>query len=139
MENTINNQSLVKEQYKNPDNLNARINIYRFNTNKIDWNRWFFEKMDIPEHSNILELGCGNVLLWKSNEESINETLNITLSDFSEGMLQSANQNINNENIKLSIYRTYPMKMKVLILSYQDICCTMFLISIKHFLKLKEC
>ena len=103
MENTINNQSLVKEQYKNPDNLNARINIYRFNTNKIDWNRWFFEKMDIPEHSNILELGCGNGLLWKSNEESINETLNITLSDFSEGMLQSANQNINNENMKYQI------------------------------------
>ena len=103
MVTTIDNENFVKEQYGNADNLNARINLHRFNTNKIDWNRWFFEKMNIPKHSNILELGCGNGLLWKNNEESINETLSITLSDFSEGMLLCAKQNINNENIKYEI------------------------------------
>ena len=59
--------------------------------------------MNIPEYSNVLELGCGNGLLWMNNEESINETLSITLSDFSEGMLQSARQNINNKNIKYQV------------------------------------
>ncbi len=103
MENKIDNQSFVKDQYKNADNLNARINLHRYNTNKIDWNIWFFEKMNIPEYSNVLELGCGIGLLWMNNEESINETLNITLSDFSEGMLQSAKQNINNKNIKYQV------------------------------------
>lgn len=103
MENKFDNKSFVKEQYKNADNLNARINLHRFNTNKIDWNVWFFEKMNIPEYSNVLELGCGNGLLWMNNQESINETLSITLSDFSEGMLQSAKQNINNKNIKYQV------------------------------------
>lgn len=99
----IDNQGLVKEQYKNADNLNARINLHSFNTNKTDWNIWFFKKMNIPENSNILELGCGNGLLWKKNEKSLKETWDITLSDFSEGMLQSAQKNINNKNIKYQV------------------------------------
>lgn len=103
MENKIDNQSLVKEQYQNADNLNARINLHSFNINKIDWNTWFFKKMNIPEYSNVLELGCGNGLLWKKNEQSIKDTWNITLSDFSEGMLQSAKQNINNKNIRYQV------------------------------------
>ncbi|GLC31773.1 class I SAM-dependent methyltransferase [Clostridium omnivorum] len=103
MGNQIDNHDFVKEQYKNDDNLNARINLHSFNINKIDWNTWFFEKMNIPENSSILELGCGNGLLWKKNEQAIKETLNITLSDFSEGMLQSAKQNLKNEKIKYQV------------------------------------
>jgi len=103
MGNTINNEALVKDQYKNSDNLNARLNFHSFNINKTDWNQWFFEKMNMPDHGNVLELGCGNGLLWKKNEKSIKKTLNITLSDFSEGMLESAKKNINNENIKYEV------------------------------------
>lgn len=103
MGNKIDNQSFVKEQYQNADNLNARINLHSYNINKIDWDIWFFEKMNIPDYSNVLELGCGNGLLWEKNEKSINETLNITLSDFSEGMLQSAKQNIKNKKIKYQV------------------------------------
>lgn len=103
MENKLDNQSMVREQYKNSNNLNARINLHSFNTNKIDWNIWFFGKMDIPENSKILELGCGNGVLWQKNKQAIKENWDILLSDFSEGMLQSAKQNINNENIKYEI------------------------------------
>lgn len=103
MENKIDNQSFVKEQYKNADNLNARINLHSFNTNKLDWDVWFFEKMDIPENSRILELGCGNGVLWQKNKQAVKENWDITLSDFSEGMIQSATQNINIEKIKYKI------------------------------------
>lgn len=103
MVDKIDSPSFVNEQYKNDNNLNSRINLHAFNTNKIEWNDWFFERMDIPEYSKILELGCGNGLLWLKNIEAINETLSITLSDFSEGMLKSANENLNNPNIKYEI------------------------------------
>lgn len=55
MGSKIDNHDFVKEQYKNSDNLNARINLHSFNINKVDWNIWFFEKMNIPEYSNVLE------------------------------------------------------------------------------------
>lgn len=103
MENKIDNQNRVKEQYKNADNLNARINLQSYNTNKEDWNEWFFRKMDIPEYSKVLELGCGNGLLWNKNKDSINTTWDISLSDFSEGMLECAKQNLNNKKIKYQV------------------------------------
>lgn len=98
-----NNEYFVKEQYKNSDNLNARINLHTFNINKTDWNVWFFNNMNIPENAKILELGCGNGLLWKKNENMIKENWNMVLSDLSQGMLQSAKQNLNFKNIKYQI------------------------------------
>lgn len=103
MENKIDNTDLVKEQYKNSSNLDARINLHSFNINKIDWHVWCFEKMNMPEGSKVLELGCGNGLLWTKNKEAIKQSLDITLSDLSEGMLQGAKKNINNPNIKYQI------------------------------------
>lgn len=103
MQNKFDIQSRVKEQYKNSSNLSARLNLHSFNTNKLDWHVWFFEKMDIPENSKILELGCGNGVLWQVNKQAVKENWDITLSDFSEGMLQDSKQNISIEKIKYEI------------------------------------
>lgn len=103
MNNNFFDPSRVEEQYKNSDNLDARIRLHTFNTNKTDWSIWFFEKMDIPENGRILELGCGNGMLWQKNAQSIKENWDITLSDFSEGMLGSAKQNISSDKFKYEI------------------------------------
>lgn len=103
MQNKFDIQSRVKEQYKNSCNLSARLNLHSFNTNKLDWHVWFFEKMDIPENSKILELGCGNGVLWQVNKQAVKENWDITLSDFSEGMLQDSKQNISIDKIKYEI------------------------------------
>jgi len=59
--------------------------------------------MDIPKNGRILELGCGNGILWRTNAQSINENWDITLSDFSEGMLESAKQNNHSDKFKYEL------------------------------------
>lgn len=103
MSKDLGDQGKVREQYKNQDNLLARQSLHTFNRNKQDWNNWFFEKMDIPEHGRILELGCGNGFLWKKNAGAIRPSWDITLSDFSEGMLQAARESLGDSHFKYEI------------------------------------
>ncbi len=84
-------QYLLHEQYKDASNLNARIQLHaRFSTNKYGWHKWLFDQFQIAPGSRVLELGCGPGLLWASNSERIPADWQITLSDFSPGMLQEA-------------------------------------------------
>ena len=86
---------LLTHQYHNASNLNARIYLNdRFSTNPQHWQRWVFDQFHIAPHSRILELGCGSAALWLQNRERIPENWHITLSDFSQGMLQEAQQNL---------------------------------------------
>ncbi|WP_249315527.1 class I SAM-dependent methyltransferase [Bacillus sp. FJAT-49711] len=86
---------LLKNQYKNSSNLHARISLHElFSTNKKDWHIWLMEQYDIPDNSRILELGCGNGVFWGKNKSRVSNSWRITLSDFSEGMLEDAEKNI---------------------------------------------
>ncbi|HEX6122547.1 MAG TPA: class I SAM-dependent methyltransferase, partial [Ktedonobacterales bacterium] len=78
------------EQYRDASKLNARINIYRFSTNPVAWHRWVFEQFRLPAAGRILELGCGPATLWAENLERIPRGWDITLADFSPGMLEAA-------------------------------------------------
>jgi SAM-dependent methyltransferase len=86
---------LLNEQYKDASNLNARIALHeRFSTNPYDWHRWVFEQFHIPAHAKILELGCGPGKLWLNNAERIPDGWQVTLTDFSQGMLQENQRNL---------------------------------------------
>ncbi|APQ95583.1 MerR family transcriptional regulator [Clostridium botulinum] len=95
-----------------------------FSTNKEGWMPWFFKELkhelsrissncqnyneninneNISELSNldlkrsnikILELGCGDASLWNKNFNNIPLNWEITLTDFSEGMLKDAKKNL---------------------------------------------
>ncbi|TYS70485.1 class I SAM-dependent methyltransferase [Sutcliffiella horikoshii] len=81
----------IEEQYKNSSNLNTRIDIHHlYSTNKEDWYIWLFDQYDISPNSNILEIGCGDGTFWYKNSDRIPRGWNITLSDFSLGMIESA-------------------------------------------------
>ncbi len=90
MENFKNNKQPIKEQYKDDKNLNSRLNLHKYSINKIDWNEWCFNQMDFQSKARILELGCGPGGLWERNKYKLNQDWNITLSDFSKGMLECA-------------------------------------------------
>ncbi|MBO0795835.1 MAG: class I SAM-dependent methyltransferase, partial [Ktedonobacteraceae bacterium] len=86
---------LLQEQYKNASNLNARVELHRrFSTSKAHWQHWVFEQFATAANSRILELGCGPAHLWRDNIERIPAGWDITLSDFSAGMLAEAQRNL---------------------------------------------
>jgi ubiquinone/menaquinone biosynthesis C-methylase UbiE len=92
----INDQSYLRgEQYKDSSNLDARIRLHvAFSTNKYGWFRWVFDQYEIPSPAKILELGCGPGDLWIENIDRVPKGWEITLSDFSPGMLEKAQEKL---------------------------------------------
>ena len=86
---------LLTRQYQNASNLEARIALHaRFSTNTYGYYSWIFDHLDLLPHSRILELGCGTGRLWLENVHRMPEGWDVTLSDFSPGMVQEAQQNL---------------------------------------------
>jgi Methylase involved in ubiquinone/menaquinone biosynthesis len=83
-------ESRVREQYKSDKNLNIRSNLHSYNINKIDFDKWCFSQIKFPASGKVLELGCGTGKFWLKNKDNIDNSLNITLSDFSKSMLKIA-------------------------------------------------
>ncbi len=82
---------LLQHQYQNASNLNARISLHaRFSLNSYGWHPWVFDQFQLPPNARILELGCGSGALWLRNLERIPAGWDITLSDFSTGMVEDA-------------------------------------------------
>jgi ubiquinone/menaquinone biosynthesis C-methylase UbiE len=93
----VDDQEYLKtDQYKDASNLDARAMIHqRFSTNSYGWFRWVFDTLlKLPQDARILELGCGNGLMWKGNIDRIPTGWKITLSDLSSGMLDAAWRNL---------------------------------------------
>lgn len=89
-----NMESMVKEQYNTDEKFNLRGNLHSYNINKTDWTNWCFNQMEFPSNAKILELGCGTGDLWYRNGNNIKDDWNITLSDFSKGMLLSTKKKL---------------------------------------------
>ena len=95
MSGWTNQQYLQNEQYKDASNLEARMRLHqRFSTESYPWHRWVFDHIDVPANARVLELGCGPAKLWTENADRIPRTWEVTLSDFSEGMLAEAKRNV---------------------------------------------
>lgn len=88
---------LLSQQYANASNLEARLVLHQnFSVNPYDWHLWVFDRVleHIPASARILELGCGPGTLWVKNQERIPSGWEITLSDFSGGMIDAARKNL---------------------------------------------
>lgn len=88
-------QYLSTQQYNNADKFNDRVALHvRFSTNRYGWQRWMFDQLVLPPAGRVLEVGCGPGRLWLDNHERIPAGWDITLADFSPGMLAEARQNL---------------------------------------------
>ena len=85
---------LRTDQYADGRNLSARIALHERFSTRNDWFEWVFDHFPKATAARVLELGCGTGALWKSNAARIPEGWAITLSDFSEGMVEQARQSL---------------------------------------------
>jgi SAM-dependent methyltransferase len=82
---------LRDQQYRDSSNLDARANLHRlYSTSPHDWQAWVFDQMALRPGMAVLECGCGPGWLWRSNLDRIPANCQITLSDFSDGMVAEA-------------------------------------------------
>lgn len=91
----LSKQDSLAEQYKNANNLNVRIELHeKYSTNPIKWFNWLYENIDFSKINTLLEVGCGNGQLWMNKRKDIRNR-EIFLTDVSDGMLEDAKQNLN--------------------------------------------
>lgn len=84
-------QEQVREQYASDSNLRARIELHeRFSTSRLSYPRWVFDGYDFGPEADVLEVGCGNGLMWRENLDRIPDGWRITVTDLSAGMVETA-------------------------------------------------
>ena len=93
----------LKSQYENANNISARIRLHKdYSINKQGWFPWIYATGIAPiiEKKNsieILELGCGEGSLWTENINLLPESVHITVSDISEGMIRDIRRNLGSD------------------------------------------
>ena len=107
-------REFVIEQYRDEENLNKRINIHEYSTADVGFYQWMLEKLHLESGMRILEIGCGNAAFWKAVAPCLPEKLEIHLTDYSEGMLESAQKTVN------EIQETFTEKQLTFILAKKD-------------------
>ena len=85
----------LEKQYKTDKNLSTRINLHdKYSVNKQGFGRWIYSHYDFKSGMRILELGCGNGSMWPEMISSLPKDCELILTDFSQGMLDSARARI---------------------------------------------
>lgn len=91
----INMDKDLVEQYQNGKNIEARSSLHRrFSQNKVSWFQWIYEQMPMMEGTQVMELGCGNGMLWRENRMRIPQSCQILLTDISPGMIEDTRKNL---------------------------------------------
>lgn len=104
MDSFRNQDYLLNEQYKDATNFRARVELHRrFSVNTYGFHHWVFDQFQSGEGGALLELGCGPGFLWLSNRQRIPASWQITLTDFSPGMLQEARQRLGEERFAYQV------------------------------------
>ena len=92
---TLNNKKAVLSQYATSANLNTRISIHeKYSTNKLGFANWIFSNYKLNQGAKVLELGCGTGNMWQNRADIITKCSELVLSDFSEGMIKTAQENL---------------------------------------------
>lgn len=103
MMSEMNNELEVIKQYKDDSKFKKRQNFHdRYSTNKYGFRNWMFDKYKIFEGCKILELGCGNGIIWDEKYTELPINIELTLSDFSEGMCKLVREkHIQHKNVNV--------------------------------------
>ena len=85
----------IQKQYQTSSNLNTRITIHeKYSTNKQPFGDWIVSHYEMMPGDKLLELGCGTGSMWKQNLHLLDCGAKLTLTDYSEGMLETARKTL---------------------------------------------
>src|SRR5262249_33796186 len=88
---SVSERALVEEQYSTTSNLRARIALHeRFSTSSLSYPRWTFDGYAFADRADVLEVGCGDAMIWRENADRITAGWRLTLTDLSSGMVEAA-------------------------------------------------
>jgi ubiquinone/menaquinone biosynthesis C-methylase UbiE len=93
MEAYYSGKAAAVEQYRDPSNLSARAQIYRFGTSARGWSDWICDQLEIQDGDRVLELGAGPGRLWAEIGDRIGKC-SVIVSDKSHGMAQAARERL---------------------------------------------
>lgn len=100
-----NMEKSMKLQYQNATNISARIKLHSlYSQNKQGWFPWIYEQCNIQPNMRILELGCGDGSLWQDNRNRLPDSVEIVLSDLSEGMLRDTHRSIGTSDTRFTFH-----------------------------------
>ena len=86
----INNPEIIRKQYGDTSKLDIRIALHqRYSTNQQPFGDWIMEHYHIQPGMRVLELGCGTGNMWKQADRWLPQDAMLTLTDFSEGMVEA--------------------------------------------------
>jgi len=104
----------VIKQYMKDDNLNKRISIHEYSTAKESLAKWMFDRLELAPGMKVLDIGCGTASFWQNVAPQLPEGLEIHLTDYSEGMLESAGRTVR------EIMEDYPEKKLKFVVDKRD-------------------
>ena len=95
----------LKTQYLNAQNIEARIALHRdYSENPESWFHWILRQAELRPGMRILEIGCGNGVLWTENREMLPEDISIVLSDISEGMVRETERQLTDSRFSFEVF-----------------------------------
>jgi ubiquinone/menaquinone biosynthesis C-methylase UbiE len=81
----------LQQQYRTNENLRARIGLHEcFSTSALSYPRWVFDGYAFGAEADVLEVGCGDGMVWRENLDRIPDRWRLTLTDVSAGMIEVA-------------------------------------------------
>lgn len=86
---------LLKQQYRQPDGLQARMYLHRaYGTHADSWTKWVYDQMGLSGGMSLLEVGCGTGALWQEQGHRLPADCRLVLSDLSPGMLAASKSSL---------------------------------------------
>ena len=91
----MNDAKSIQQQYVNADGLQTRMLLHRkYSTNRQPYGEWISDHYQIQPGMKVLELGCGTGSIWTEPSRWLPDDAALLLTDFSEGMLETARGNV---------------------------------------------
>lgn len=84
----MNEKETVQSQYRDDTKLNIRKELHRlYSNNQEGFSSWLFKQYPLKDNIKVLEFGSGNGDMWEPHIVELSSKMDITLSDFSDGMV----------------------------------------------------